>query len=92
MKNILKKVSVIAMAAVLLGAGGTAAANLKSANSNNLTASAANGYPASRYDGHAHGNYVFYEDKLIQTGRYEWHWYRYYYCRACGEYVNRVRL
>ena len=53
MKHIIKKVSAFAMAAVLLGAGGAAAANINSANSNTITASA-----ATRYDGHAHGQYL----------------------------------
>lgn len=41
MKNIIKKVSAIAMAAVLLSAGGAAAANTKSAKNNTITAHAA---------------------------------------------------
>ena len=53
MKQIIKKVSAFAMAAVLLGAGGAATANINSANSNSITASA-----ATRYDGHAHGQYL----------------------------------
>ncbi|MBQ6170970.1 MAG: hypothetical protein IJK30_13580 [Ruminococcus sp.] len=91
MKHIIKKVSAFAMAAVLLGAGGAAAANINSANSNTITASAANGYPASRYDGHAHGQYLKCGYENVVYGGYV---YIYYVrrCRACGEIYDRTLI
>ena len=86
MKQIIKKVSAFAMAAVLLGAGGAATANINSANSNSITASA-----ATRYDGHAHGQYLKcgYENEVY--GGYV-HIYYVRRCRACGEIYDRTLI
>lgn len=45
-----------------------------------MTASAANGYPASRYDGHAHGQFIEWKTEK-STGK------QVRICRACGEKV-----
>lgn len=76
MKNIIKKVSAIAMAAVLLSAGGAAAANTKSAKNNTITAHAA-------FCGAGNHRYNYsYSYSFKQNGRI--YCYDVYICGKCG--------
>ena len=86
MKNVMKKIAVAAMAFTLLGAGSVITET--AAPQTTLTASA-----ASRYDGHAHGQYTYNStyQKLIwaREGVGYWIWVNApcKRCRVCGEIV-----
>ena len=58
MKNVIKKIAATAMAFSLLGTGTAVTKTIAPQAVNTTTASAANGYPGTRYDGHAHGQFV----------------------------------
>ena len=57
MKNVIKKISAIAMAFTLLGVGTVVTKSVAPKSDNTLTACAYS-YPCTRYDGHAHGNFI----------------------------------
>lgn len=87
MKNVIKKIAVAAMAFTILGTG-SIITDTTSAKSNTLTASA-----ATRYDGHAHGQYTYNStyQKLVWVqkgvGYAIWVNAPCKRCRACGEIV-----
>lgn len=95
MKNVFKKVTAAAMALTLLGAGTTITKNISPKTSNTLTASA-----ATRYDGHAHGQYTYdstYTKLVAAKNLYKGRWISLGYyvtqvvpckrCQACHEIV-----
>ncbi len=80
MKNVLKKVSAIAMALTLLGSGTAIATKIDPKSTNTITASAACQY---------HGKSYYYGS---QRYTYSWRGHQYYklakYCSCCGGFLG----